>query len=85
MNRYPIVGDIIKVMLPVNSPKSMCSAETPWAEVVALHADGSIDARIDNYLVEGEAHGFKVHQIVRFRFLPAEYGSWWQPDVSRRN
>ncbi len=38
------MGEHIKVDLP---------GESPWAEVMAIHADGSWDGRIDNELVCG--------------------------------
>ena len=53
----PAVGDFVKVHLP---------GETPWAECVAVHADGTWDGRIDNHLVCTEEHGLRVHDVVRF-------------------
>jgi hypothetical protein len=85
MNSHLAVGDLIKVMLPIDPPADGCGGETPWAEVVELFGDGSIKARIDNYLVHGADHGFAVHQVVRFVPAPEAPRCPWVPDYSRRN
>lgn len=53
----PEVGQYLKVFLP---------GESPWAECVAVHSDGTWEGRIDNRLVGG-LHDFQQGQMVRFK------------------
>ncbi len=53
----PAVGKIKKVWLP---------RETPWAECMAVAADGTWMGRIDNDLVCSDEHGYAFDDVVRF-------------------
>lgn len=48
------VGDFIKIFLRCNSLEATCVCESPWAECVAVYADGTWHGRIDNHLVATE-------------------------------
>ncbi len=64
------IGDLIKVYLP---------GESPWAECVSIHADGTWSGRIDNNLVSNH-HSFKIHQVVKFRRQDIEGDRYvWSP------
>lgn len=60
------IGDIIKVHLP---------GESPWAQCVAIHDDGTFNGRIDNNPVALDLHSYKFGDVVRFK----ESGPFWEP------
>ncbi len=62
--KEPEVGQWIKVHLP---------GESPWAECLAVHADGTWEGRIDNHLV-GSASEAKRREVAQHFFpdAPAE-------------
>jgi hypothetical protein len=66
----PEVGDLVKVYLP---------RETPWAECVAVHPDGTWDGRADNHLVFTHEHGFCFGDVVRFAPSPETPRCPWAP------
>ncbi len=51
------VGDHMKINLP---------GESPWAEVMVIHSDGSWDGRIDNELVCGPCETGRKHMAQQF-------------------
>ena len=53
----PSVGEAVKVWLP---------GESPWAECVAVLADGSWIGRLDNDLVNTVQHGLRLNSVTRF-------------------
>jgi hypothetical protein len=54
----PKIGEWVKVYLP---------HETPWAECVVVHPDGTWEGRVDNHLVFTDEHGFRFGDVIRFR------------------
>jgi hypothetical protein len=70
VTEQPEVRDFVKVYLP---------GESPWAECVTVHDDGTWDGRIDNYLCCTSEHCFSVHQITRFVPSPESPRCPWIP------
>lgn len=66
----PTIGNAVKVCLP---------GETPWAECVAVNADGSWLGRIDNNLVCSDLHKLQLNDVVRFVPCPDAPNMPWMP------